>query len=57
MDEDGDLLKATNDLLDQDSSSSRLSDFLNNNERVDGKPKEKQIQIQNCIRGRDYTDN
>ena len=37
MDEDGDLLKATNDLLDQDSSSSRPSDLLNNNERVDGK--------------------
>ena len=37
MDEDGDLLKATNDLLDQNSSSSRLSNFLNNNERVDGK--------------------
>jgi len=37
MDEDGDLLKATNDLLDQDSSSSRPSDLLNNNERVDSK--------------------
>ncbi len=38
MDEDGDLLRATNDLLDQDSSSSsRPSDLLNNNERVDGK--------------------
>ncbi len=39
MEEDGDLLKATNDLLDQDSSSSssRPSDLLNNNERVDGK--------------------
>jgi signal transduction histidine kinase len=37
MDEDGDLLKATNDLLDQDSSSSRPSDLLNNNERVDCK--------------------
>ncbi len=37
MDEDGDLLKTTNDLLDQDSSSSRPSDLLNNNERVDGK--------------------
>ena len=37
MDEDGDLLRATNDLLDQDSSSSRPSDLLNNNERVDDK--------------------